>query len=494
MLQFSGTIAPKEFYLAALLRVGLFIASIFLFPLLLMGLPKVVQCGGGVCGALGVVISMAVKPLVFVAFVFSMIGICLRRMRDAGLPAAFGLLVPILLSADSNFGIYAATPWGFGFSSGVLTIVKPIYFAFALICIGLMGLLPSRGGTPSSADPRRVDVMALLIITAAIGIVAIARILMSFNMTGMAFVLSVFMLLRAAPYLMAAFIMAALIFIWRERQAAPPRRIKFDRPTSAADTVAFTELIPPTFVLIAGAAMTLAALQIAGGRAGDPLAMIVGMTTFVLPTYVLYTLPLWAFWYFTRRPGMLSVGLMVLTLLPFGWWAKAHLDAANHRTAEANEIAAVATAPLGSKPDTLFYDTDESANLKRLIDVTGVRQIIIKDGGRLRSYTGQQESWGGRKLTDVEALPEDYLHLRIGRSSSFAKPRQIYRGGPYELRNIAPGHDDLIGVWYRAFYPDPVALPILTTQGWLFKPNVTTMDSYTAEVSQFLKRSLRISS
>lgn len=101
--------------------------------------------------------------------------------------------------------------------------------------------------------------------------------------------------------------------------------------------------------------------------------------------------------------------------------------------------------------------------------------------------------------TVIDGLPETYLLLKRGRSSGFAKQRQQYAadGGPYELRIIAPGRDDLIAVSYKTFNPRPSLLPVLTQTGWYQEPNSVTTDGVAVRVGvlgEFTKRDTSIAS
>lgn len=97
MFKFDGFIDRRTFLRAAALRLGLFIASVLVFPFLLMGLASISACArvGGACGAVGLLGSMAFKPLAFVLLVFSFVGISMRRTRDVGMPGPLGLFIPL---------------------------------------------------------------------------------------------------------------------------------------------------------------------------------------------------------------------------------------------------------------------------------------------------------------------------------------------------------------------------------------------------------------
>jgi uncharacterized membrane protein YhaH (DUF805 family) len=77
MCKFFGTIGRKAFLWGSVLRIGLFVASVVGFPYLLMALATLTNCRsvGGACGAVAVVVggAMALMPLAFVVFVFSLV-------------------------------------------------------------------------------------------------------------------------------------------------------------------------------------------------------------------------------------------------------------------------------------------------------------------------------------------------------------------------------------------------------------------------------------
>lgn len=65
-------------------------------------------------------------------------------------------------------------------------------------------------------------------------------------------------------------------------------------------------------------------------------------------------------------------------------------------------------------------------------------------------------------------LRDEYRLLRAGRDSSFARRGQVYApdGGPFELRLVGNGRDELIAVWYHVHDPLPTVPPLLTVFGW----------------------------
>lgn len=152
MFAFIGYVNQRHFAYAAGLRIGLFVGSVFAFPFLLNGLTILTDCRsvGGACGALGLVGAMAFKPLVAYLFVFSFLGISLRRSRDAGLPAWIGLAAIPLLPADVNNLMVIGAPWSLAFSQGIGTS-WPRFAVQALACVLILCLLPFR--EPSTGFP-----------------------------------------------------------------------------------------------------------------------------------------------------------------------------------------------------------------------------------------------------------------------------------------------------------------------------------------------------
>ena len=140
MFTFAGYLSRKPFIRASVLRIGLFFASVVGFPFLLMAVAAVTNCRsvGSACGAVGLLAATAFKPLAFVLFVFSFVGIAIRRACDAGMPGWVGLFVPLLFAADYTFLVFAITPWSFAFSAGALYRAFPQFMLLALGCVAAL--------------------------------------------------------------------------------------------------------------------------------------------------------------------------------------------------------------------------------------------------------------------------------------------------------------------------------------------------------------------
>ena len=127
--------------------------------------------------------------------------------------------------------------------------------------------------------------------------------------------------------------------------------------------------------------------------------------------------------------------------------------------------------------------------------VPAIERTIVKGAyGRELVQFERNPRPNAERQTPVASLPDEYLLLKVGQSSSFAKARQIYSaaGGPLELRYVSASRDDLIAIWYQAFNPGPAALPLLTSSGWYRGPNSVSSGDIDVKVSEFLATALKV--
>jgi len=129
--------------------------------------------------------------------------------------------------------------------------------------------------------------------------------------------------------------------------------------------------------------------------------------------------------------------------------------------------------------------------------IPAIERVIVKgpNGPKLMQF--ERPGPGSRRTEPTEALslPDEYLLLKVGRASTFARSGQIYAGtgGPFELRYVAPSQNDLVAVSYHAFNPAPTILPVLTSSGWFRGPNSVTTTDVSRSVGEFLTASLKTS-
>ena len=499
MFTFSGHIDSRHFLRASLLRLALFVASVVVCPLILSGILVVSGCQrvGGACGAMGLIVATAYKPLATALLIFSFVGISLRRVRDVGGPAWMGLFIPLLFAADQTMLTVVGAPWTLGFTMGVLFGRVPVYALLALWCIAILCVLPSGSGRGGFGMPGRIAFG----LGAAVAFFAGVQALGAFpGLSGVLFPLMLAMgpLLRfvdvAIPCLMAA--LAILLgFIawtaWRSEPALaaelPPQDERAQRPLAVRGS---------SLVIVALAA-TLAAYVATIGQDLPGGLWLIGLatqlTTTLLPTFLLYLALLWALvWHATARTRG-SLALLTLAAAPFLHWAYAHWSAARESAREAAEIAAVPTVRPSRVPPVLVFESSSTTGMSAAWTVPGVEKVISK-GAYTPSLMQFTRVDGGRRRqeTALAALPGEYLLLKVGRASAFAKKGQVYgaMGGPYELRLVSDARDDLIAVSYRAFNPRPGLLPVLTTSGWYRGSNSATTDQIAASVEAFLGTAL----
>ncbi len=418
MFRFAGHIGCQRFFWASALRIGLFVASIAGFPWVVAA---TTGCRGtDACGAIGLVAATAFRPLVFVLFVFSFAGISMRRARDAGIPVWIGLVILVLLVADYRFLVFAAAPWSFAFSAGVLRGSFPYFALLALVCVGVLCALPSRGDKPLWRDPfakagaPAVPVRSLLALALVLTIVTFA--------SGMPAEVS-------APALPVVFLTQLGVAVL------------------------------PTFVL--------------------HFCLLLGVTLAV-----------------TRRTAG-SIAFLALAALPFAHWAYSYWETSKEGELEAAEIGAMPTALVTRVPATIVVESGSTTGMDEVWTVPGIQHLISK-GAYGRTLMQFDRPTGESRLPlprPVESVPDEYLLLKVGRASAFAKNRQNYgaAGGPLELRFVDSRRDVLVAVWYRSFSPAPVAVPLLTMNGWYRRANSARTHDIETSIREFLAKALILS-
>lgn len=500
MFRFDGAIDRGAFLRASALRLGLFIASVVGFPFLLMAIVAASGCrgAGGACGALGLVVGTAFKPLAFILFVFSFVGISVRRARDAGMPGLVGLFIPLLFTSNYAFLIYAGAPWSVGFSAGVLYLTFPWASVLALYCIMILCVLPSR--PPRDANPFGAVGLIAFGLGSFIAVSAMLGFAISFAGV-QPWALQLGRMMRypgqIAPLAMIVFAAALAWIAWQHR--SPPFEAA-RQPNPPRETVRLPA--PPIMWLLAAALVpTLIACIFSFGDDVSmmiPLVLVMNLTSLVLPTLAIYFFLLLGLWLTVFRRTPISVAVLLLALLPFLHWGYSHRTARNDFQREAAEIAAVQTKAAPRIPTTMVFESERTDGLRGAWKVPSIDRVIAKGayGPKLLQFgRNGTRSDAARPPVDV-TLPDEYLLLKVGRSSSFAKNRQIYaaNGGPFELRYVNSSRDDLVAVWYHAYNPGPSVLPVLTSAGWYRGSNSVRSGEIEVSVGKFLTTSLKLPS
>jgi hypothetical protein len=153
MLELSGRLDRRQFLSASALRIGMFLASVVGFPSLWIAAAPFLGCSGrpesasawwSACFRISFAAAIWFKPLALSLFLLSLVGVSVRRARDAGTPACIGLLIPLLFAADHAFFDYFWIPWVPRISPMAWKIMFPPQFALlALGCVATLCVLPS---------------------------------------------------------------------------------------------------------------------------------------------------------------------------------------------------------------------------------------------------------------------------------------------------------------------------------------------------------------
>ena len=127
--------------------------------------------------------------------------------------------------------------------------------------------------------------------------------------------------------------------------------------------------------------------------------------------------------------------------------------------------------------------------------IAGVEAIIEVDRNAPEPYRKQDCATAQRdgfSQSPAQFLPDAYLHLLAGRAAGLKKPDVANQGEgePLVLRYVAPGHDDLLAIDWRANDRLPVFPPVLTRSGWYRGTNDIISDQVQARVNAFLARAI----
>lgn len=162
----SGYVSGSQFGVKAGICVAIFVGLTLGFPFIIYGL--ILATGarsvGGASGALAVVASVFLKPIIILAFLISLISPCWQRMRSLGLPAFWGLLVPLLFLMDAAYLLVVGAHWGMAFSLGIMKVNLPVFALVALVMLVAMALaMPPSDDVASSNLFRRLGMVSAIL-------------------------------------------------------------------------------------------------------------------------------------------------------------------------------------------------------------------------------------------------------------------------------------------------------------------------------------------
>jgi uncharacterized membrane protein YhaH (DUF805 family) len=172
---FSGTTSRRAYALHCAVRVAIFVAVTIAFPFVLRLVVKNSGCKIDTCGAVSLFVSFFAKPAIYFLFVLSLIGVTIRRLRDAGIPVGLVAVIPVLLLADLGFAMAFGAPWSVGFAIGILGPILPKFMLTAFACMVFLCLIP---GTDDDEGQRQwgatgLIALCLLLVMTAYAILAL---------------------------------------------------------------------------------------------------------------------------------------------------------------------------------------------------------------------------------------------------------------------------------------------------------------------------------
>jgi uncharacterized membrane protein YhaH (DUF805 family) len=427
---FTGRLDRHRFLQGSTIRIGLYAAVVVAYYCAFAFLRETTCHPGTACGMTAFIGANLLRLAATALFVFSFIGISVRRVRDAGGPGWLGLLVPILLVVDYPlFGYLELTVIRLTTTNHAsISSAFPLTSILSLICIAILCVLPSRSNG-SSPDRALREVWS-----------------------------------------------AALSWIgWPEELPVLPIKwlviLAF-----VLTTAAFVLALPRLFSLY---------LMLA-------LFMSMAVTT-ILPTFLLYFSLLFSAFLVVKLQTRRSAIFLVLTMLPMAHWIYAHWEPSIVHRRETAEIAAIPTVSLGHVPATIVVESSLARGLPSVWTIPAIEQAIYKPTNyQMLLRFDRQAGPGPRPLPrSVDSLPDEYLLLKVGSTSAFARNRRLPdSGGPLELRFVDSQHNDLIAIWYSSVSPPPSMIPLLTIRGWQPQPIDEQLYDIEPNVRQFLGEAL----
>lgn len=218
------TLTQRQYAVAASRRIALFLLLTLGFPVIILGIASASGCREA-CGAMALVISMFLKPLIVLVFIYSMGSISLRRARDAGLAAWFGLAVPAMIAADAGSALALGAHWSFTFTTGLFRMGYPHFLLLALACVVGLSIVGSDDGR-SHRQRFGITGPAIAWLMAPVGVLALFRLVNTFYPTLLGSMprgalTSLWWAYNLLPLFAAVMVALIVIAIWMDRRDAP---------------------------------------------------------------------------------------------------------------------------------------------------------------------------------------------------------------------------------------------------------------------------------
>jgi len=364
-------------------------------------------------------------------------------------------------------------------------------------------VLPSRRDGPGSRNPfgyAGLAAFGLGLVIAVIGVIASAlstpALMLAWRPLTRVVAPHLAAIMTYVPYLMVCLVVLLAWIAWRgfghvavvPQSSLPEPAAQSDIPTKKLAALAFA------LAIVAFAAVMqqhMAGLFWIG--------LLTQLTPMILPTALLYFCLMLTAFLVVKRRTVTSLVLLVLAILPFAHWAYEDRVTSTAQRQEAAEIAAIPTTPAARVPAAMVIEFRSTPDLRAIWSVKGIERVILVGSfgrSKLRQFDRPPERGRRPQPREVASLPDEYLLLRTGTASHFAKRGHVYgaAGGPLELRFVDTERSELVGVWYRSFNPRPAFPPLLSMAGWFRGSNGATTSEVSASLQAFLTRSLDNSS
>jgi len=280
---------------------------------------------------------------------------------------------------------------------------------------------------------------------------------------------------RFGTYIMSVFLVLGVVVLVTAQRLGGAR----EAFPEAAPSVKAWSLIWPSALSLA---VTLVAIDRAVADQGMfvPLFLMIGLSSFVAPTFILYFAPLAAAFRFAEKRNLRWLILLVISLSPFGFWLGKTWSVHDAKMHELNDIASVPTTPLHSRPSSVLVEGADwgVTNCVRqhlLSTPTGIEEVFVagRGNGSFLRYTRANSNAPRFQGETVTRLPDNYLVVKLERTSRFAPARQVLDAAapPIEVYAVSPGSEELTAVSYTTLHRYPVVPPVLTTSGWYWGNN-----------------------
>lgn len=476
-MSFFGILHGRDYWRKLAIAIGLLLVGTLAFRPVVWVIGVVVGPAGG---HLGLLASMALKPILTFSFFLVFASALVRRARDAGVGPWVGAGIAALAVTDAQTILFAGGSWAFAFSAGILAGTTPLGLLAALAMAVAIGFAPrSTRRVRLRGAGFRLGVVAIALWSIAMVFLVVGAISSIAPESGRTLVFAIssvglLPLWRAPatrPVLLIALVAVAGLLAYRARTVADSAFAPSDElvGTDGASDAARTKAAKTATVIgvVAGlsiavglyTAIVLPALSIASG----PLILIVMLGGPILTTAAIYGAPVAFAVYAVQTRSRAAIVCLALCSLPFLGWFLARQAA---HTAEAADQALVSAIPVQppTKPiDVLEFRLDHAGSFDRTeLEAAGIRRFFVTESRASRAFNIFEEP-------PREDLPPERLQIttlrEIGAGGPAAQLVTVF-GGPVVLREITPSGPRIIGVWYRSTRIIPSVLPILYGTRW----------------------------